>query len=112
VFVLGIAGTSVAQTLEGGLRGAGDTTWPLYGMALGTVLRLGVAVLAVPAGLTLATVGGVEFAPGLGLGVTAVFAAILVDMYSRAAVNAVRFRSRRWQAVARRSADRQAASED
>jgi putative MATE family efflux protein len=112
VFVLGVAGSSVAQTLEGGLRGAGDTTWPLYGMALGTALRLGVAVLAIPAGLTLVTVGSFEFAPGLGLGLTAVFAAIVVDMYSRAAVNAVRFRSHRWQAVARESADRRAASED
>ena len=112
VFVLGIAGTSVAQTLEGGLRGAGDTTWPLYGMALGTVLRLVVAALAVPGGLTLAAIGDLRFAPGFGLGVVAVFAAILVDMYSRAAVNAVRFRSHRWQAVARRSAERQATSED
>jgi len=105
-FALGIAGSSVAQTLEGGLRGAGDTTWPLYGTALGTLLRLGVAALSLPAGLVLWRVAGFPLAPGLGLGVGAVFVSILVDMYSRAAINAVRFRSGRWRAVARRSAAR------
>ncbi|MFB6172699.1 MAG: MATE family efflux transporter [Haloarculaceae archaeon] len=103
VFTLSVAGASVAQTLQGGLRGAGDTTWPLYGAALGTVLRLAITALALPAGFVLLTVGGVALAPGLGLGVSAVFAAVLADRYGRALVNAVRFRSRAWQTVARRS---------
>lgn len=103
VFAVGVAATSLAQTLEGGLRGAGDTTWPLYGNVVGTGLRLVVTALALPAGLVLGAVGGLTLSPGLGLGVAAVFAAILVDMYSRAAINAARFHSRRWQAVGRRS---------
>jgi Na+-driven multidrug efflux pump len=49
------------------------------------------------------SVGGVSLAPGLGLGVPAVFAAILVDFYAKAAVNTIRFASGRWQAIARQS---------
>ena len=103
VFALSVAATSVAQTLEGALRGAGDTTWPLYGVTLGTALRLGIAALALPAGVVLLAPGGVALTPGLGLGVAAVFASILADLYGRAVVNGVRFRSGRWQVVARRS---------
>ena len=103
VFALSVAATSVAQTLEGALRGAGDTTWPLYGVAIGTALRLGIAALALPAGFVLLAPGGVALTPGIGLGVAAVFASILADLYGRAVVNAVRFRSGRWRVVARRS---------
>jgi putative MATE family efflux protein len=112
VFALGVAGTSVAQTLEGALRGAGDTTWPLYGAAFGTALRLGIAALALPAGFVLLELGGTSLAPGLGLGVAAVFASILADLYGRALVNAVRFRSGRWKQVARESAARTAEPTD
>ena len=105
VFGLTVAGFSVARTMRGGLRGAGDTRWPLYGTLAGTwVFRLPVAFLAVPSGLAVLTVGGVAVAPGLGLGLAAVYAAILGDMYVRAAVNTYRFRTGRWKAVARRSA--------
>ncbi len=100
-FALSVFGSSINQSLAGGLRGAGDTTWPLYGTVVGTSLRLAVVSLALPVGFTLVSVGGVALAPGLGWGVIAVFAAILVDQYSRASVNVVRFQSGRWQDVAR-----------
>ncbi|MFB6120912.1 MAG: MATE family efflux transporter [Halobacteriaceae archaeon] len=99
VFGLGVAGFSVARTMRGGLRGAGDTRWPLYGAILGTyAVRLPLAALSLPAGLAL-TVGPVAFAPGVGLGLWGVFAAITADMYVRAAVNVVRFRSGKWRAI-------------
>jgi putative MATE family efflux protein len=104
VFGLGVAAFSVARTLRGALRGAGDTRWPLYGSLVGTwLVRLPIAAAALPAGFAL-TLGGVAVAPGLGWGLVAVFAAIVADMYARAAVNAVRYRSDAWRGVAARAA--------
>jgi putative MATE family efflux protein len=104
MFGLGVAGFSISRTMRGGLRGAGDTRWPLYGTFLGTYLvRLPIAVLAVPAGTVLFAVAGFSFAPGVGLGLTAIFASILGDMYVRALVNVYRFWTGKWKAVARRS---------
>jgi putative MATE family efflux protein len=99
VFGVGVAAFSVARTLRGALRGAGDTRWPLYGSLVGTYLvRLPVAALALPVGFGVG-LGGVAFAPGLGLGLAAVYAAILSDMYARAGVNLVRYRSDAWRTV-------------
>lgn len=64
------------------------------------LVRLPIAALALPAA-TVVTVGGVGFSPRLGLGLPAVFLAILGDYYTRAAVNWSRFASGRWLAVAR-----------
>ncbi|WP_227134155.1 MATE family efflux transporter [Halorubellus salinus] len=103
VFGLGVGAFAVSRTMRGGLRGAGDTTWPFYGTLAGTyLLKLPVAFLALPA-TTSVGVLGVTFTPGFGLGVVAVYAAILLDMYFRAAVNAVRFKSGTWRVVARQS---------
>ncbi|MFB6119349.1 MATE family efflux transporter [Halosegnis sp.] len=103
VFALGVAGFSVARTLRGALRGAGDTRWPLYGTLLGTyVIRLPVAALALPAGYTLGF-DPWSLSVGLGLGLPAVFAAILGGLYVKAAVNTIRFASGGWLAVARAS---------
>jgi len=103
VFALGVAGFSIARTLRGALRGAGDTRWPLYGTLLGTYLvRLPVAALALPAGYAVA-VGPWSLSVGYGFGLPAVFAAILGGLYVKAAVNAVRFASGGWLAVARAS---------
>jgi Na+-driven multidrug efflux pump len=99
-----VAAFSVARTLRGALRGAGDTRWPLYGSLVGTwLVRLPIAAAALPAGFAL-TLGGVAVAPGFGWGLVAVFAAIVADMYARAAVNAVRYRSDAWRGVAARAA--------
>ena len=101
IYVSGVvvAGFSVGRTLRGALRGAGDTSFPFYGTMLGNyVVRLPIAALALPAGMTV-TLFGVSVAPGLGLGLPAVFAAIWGDIYARALVNWVRFRSGRWKAI-------------
>ncbi|NIB98279.1 MATE family efflux transporter [Halobacterium sp. R2-5] len=104
VFGLSVAGFSVSRTLRGGLRGAGDTRWPFYGAISGTYLvRLPLAFAALPAGFAvgpfaLGPVAIPAVSPGLGLGLTAIFAAILGDMYVRAAVNLVRFKSGAWRA--------------
>ncbi|PSP83942.1 MATE family efflux transporter [Halobacteriales archaeon QS_1_68_17] len=103
VFGLVVAGFSVARVMRGSLRGAGDTRWPLYGTVIGTYLyRLPVAALALPAGFAVA-VGPLSVAPGFGLGLPAVFAAIVGDFYLKGAVNAARFHSGRWARVARES---------
>lgn len=101
VLAVMIAGFSIARTLKGALRGAGDTTFPFYGTMVGNYLvRLPIVALALPAGMSF-TVFGLAFAPGLGLGLAAVYAAILGDIYSRAAINWIRFRSDRWKVIAR-----------
>jgi putative MATE family efflux protein len=103
VFALGVAGFAVSRTTRGALRGAGDTRWPFYGTLLGTyALRLPLAFLALPVGYVV-TFGPLSVAPGRGLGLVAVYAAILVDLYAKAGVNAARFATGRWKAVARAS---------
>ena len=102
VFALAIGGFSIARTMRGALRGSGDTSWPLYGKIAGLAARLSIAALALPVGMTIGT-GAVSIAPGLGLGTVAIYAAILVDFYIQAIVNAARFRSGKWRVVARRS---------
>jgi putative MATE family efflux protein len=115
LFGPGVAAFSVSRTMRGGLRGAGDTRWPLYGALVSTyVIRLPIAVLALPAayGVTLfaGPVGdllGVApislTLPGGDLGLLAVYAAILGDMYGRAVVNLFRYWSDAWKEVARES---------
>lgn len=102
VFGLSVAGFSVARSMKGALRGAGDTRWPFYGAFAGAwFVRLPIALLALPAGaVALPLVGPL---PGLGLGVTAVFLAILGDTYLKALVNYLRFRSGAWRRIARES---------
>ncbi len=104
VFGVATAGFSVARTMRGSLRGAGDTRWPLYGTIAGSYLvRLPIAVLALPTSFTI-TVAGVSIAPSLGLGVPVIFVALLADFYVKAGVNTGRYYSGAWKAVARRSA--------
>jgi len=108
VFGLGVAGFSVSRTLRGGLRGAGDTRWPFYGGILGTyAVRLPLAFAALPVGYAIAAgpfalgplvIPALSVAPGMGWGLAAIFAAILGDLYARAVVNFVRFRSGAWRA--------------
>lgn len=103
MFAIGVLAFSVARTMQGALRGAGDPLWPLWGTAAGTVLRLAVAVLAPTAGAMAVRFGGWTFAPGLGWGLPAIYAAILVDFSVRAGVNLVRFRSGAWKTVSARA---------
>ncbi|MDS0279043.1 MATE family efflux transporter [Halomicroarcula sp. S1AR25-4] len=105
VFGLIVAGFSVSRTMRGSLRGAGDTRWPLYGAILGGYcFRLPVAALALPSSFV-ATVPlvGVTVSPGLGLGLPAIFVALVGDFYLKAAVNTGRFWTGKWRDVARRS---------
>jgi len=105
VFGLLVAGFSISRTMRGSLRGAGDTRWPLYGTILGGYCyRLPVAALALPTSFVVTIpVLGIAVSPGLGLGLPAIFAALVGDFYLKAAVNAGRFWSGGWRAVARRS---------
>ncbi|MFB6220175.1 MAG: MATE family efflux transporter [Halolamina sp.] len=114
IYVSGVvvAGFSVGRTLRGALRGAGDTSFPFYGTMVGNYLvRLPIAALALPTGLAI-SLFGVSVAPGLGLGLPAVFAAIWGDIYTRAVVNWIRFRSDRWKAIGLAGADRAGAGAD
>jgi putative MATE family efflux protein len=113
LFGLGVAAFSVSRTMRGGLRGAGDTSWPFYGGLIGTYLvRLPLAFTALPVAYAVAfgpvALGPVSIphfsvSPGLGWGIWAVYGAILGDMYARAVVNVARFASGRWKEVARRA---------
>ncbi|MFB6103957.1 MAG: MATE family efflux transporter [Halobacteriaceae archaeon] len=104
LFGIGVAAFSVSRTMRGGLRGAGDTSWPFYGGIIGTYLiRLPLAFLALPVGFAI-VVGPYSVSPGVGWGLYAIYAAILGDMYARAIINLVRFASGKWQQIARESA--------
>jgi len=104
LFGIGVAAFSVSRTMRGGLRGAGDTSWPFYGGVVGTYLiRLPLAFVALPVGFAIA-IGPYSVSPGLGWGLYAIYAAILGDMYARAIINLVRFASGKWKQVARESA--------
>jgi putative MATE family efflux protein len=103
VFGLVTAGFSISRTMRGSLRGAGDTRWPLYAELLGSYLvRIPIAALALPATVSV-SVAGFSFAPGMDLGYTAVFLALFVDFYAKAAVNTGRFWSGKWWGVAQRA---------
>jgi putative MATE family efflux protein len=104
VFGIGVAAFSISRTMRGGLRGAGDTRWPLYGTFAGTyLLKLPVAFLAVAPGVALFSIGSWQLAPGLGWGLFAVYVSILGDMYLRAVVNTFRFWTGEWKRIARES---------
>ncbi len=100
VFGIGVAAYSISRTMQGGLRGAGDTLWPFYGTLLGTASRIGVALLALPVDVTI-KIGILSFTPGFGYGVEFIYLAILVDLYIRAAVNTIRFASGTWKNTSR-----------
>jgi len=112
VFGVVIAGFSVSRTMRGSLRGAGDTRWPLYGTVLGSfVVRLPIAALALPVGFAVPLLG-LSVAPGQGLGMTAIFVAIVADFYVKAAVNTGRFWTGKWKAVAAASSVGTGANDD
>ncbi len=101
VFGIGLIGNSIRQTLEGALQGAGDTSFPFYGSMVGSYLvRIPVAALALPAGFVVGS-APLVLSPGLGLGLLGVFLAILGDIYARAGINFVRYRSGRWMEIGR-----------
>ncbi len=104
VFGLGVVAFSISRTMRGGLRGAGDTLWPLYGTVLGTGLRVPIAALGLPTGVALTSIADWTLTPGMGFGLGAIYVAILLDMYSRAGINLFRFSTGQWKAVARQSA--------
>ncbi len=69
--------------ISGGLRGAGDTVWPLVATVLGVgIVRVGAGYLGMVT---------------LGLGLTGAWAAFLFDQVTRSVVIFLRFRTGRWQ---------------
>jgi len=76
---------AVAFIMSGGLRGAGDTRWPLYATGTGIwLVRVGVGYLL-----------GI----GLGLGLLGAWTGMALDMVSRATVSTVRFYRGGWQKI-------------
>lgn len=74
-------------SVTGSLRGGGDTKWPFWASVVGLY---GFALPAALLGLHPA------------VGVAGLYAALLLERVVPAIMNAVRFRSNRWQAVSRR----------
>lgn len=71
--------------LSGGLRGAGDTRWPMYSVFIGVWgFRVTLSYL---------------FAITLGWGLVGAWAAVGVDQFARSVVIFLRYRSGRWKAV-------------
>lgn len=101
VFAITSIAFGIERTMRGGLRGAGDMKWPLYGTAVATVVKLGVAALSIPAGATVVLFGLII--PGYNAGLLAVYAAIILNMYIKALVNTTRFKSGRWKQIAAES---------
>ena len=66
-----------------GVQGAGGPAWPFYGMLLGSGLRHAVGALALSATMVIAPIGNVAFTPGLGIGIPAAFAALVLEIYAR-----------------------------
>ncbi len=99
-------GSSIAGTLQGALRGAGDTTFPFYGTLAGDyVMRLPIAFLALPTGYVV-TVWGVSISPGVGLGIAAIYLSIIANTYTRALINGWRYWSGTWKAISQASMQR------
>lgn len=112
VFSAAIVGFSISRTFQGALRGAGDTKVPFYATLVGNyAIRLPISFLALSTGVTI-TALGYTVAPGLGLGLTAVFVSIWADIYARAAINWTRYRSNRWKAIGRAGVARARAGVD
>jgi len=97
VFGAGVAAYSVSRTMQGALRGAGDTIWPFYGTLIGTIIRVVLAAMSLPADLVVLRIGSVAITPGLGYGIEFIYLAILADMYLRALINTLRFASGVWK---------------
>ncbi len=84
---LAIPGIAVFFTLAGGLRGAGDTRWPMMASIIGIyAVRLPTAVLLGNSGWLEVAVMGVWFG-------------LFADYYVRAAIVGGRFRTGRWKAI-------------
>ncbi len=97
VFGVIVAAYSISRTMQGALRGAGETSWPFYASLLGMGGRLWVASLTLPSDFVVANIAGFAVSPGWGLGVEFIYLAIVADMYLRAMVNLGRFASERWK---------------
>ncbi len=97
VMGLGVFGYALSRTMQGALRGAGDTSWPFYGTLLGTLVRLGIASLALPGVARVFRKFGIPVPLTPGFGLVIILAAIIVDMYIRAGVNLIRFASGKWR---------------
>jgi Na+-driven multidrug efflux pump len=85
--VVGLFQPVVAANMifAGGLRGAGDTRWPMAITAVGIwLVRLPLAYL---------------FAISLGWGLTGAWGAMALDFMLRGAFNYSRFRGGRWKAI-------------
>ncbi|MGQ9597824.1 MAG: MATE family efflux transporter [Anaerolineae bacterium] len=76
---------AASMIFTGGLRGAGDTRYPMVVTAGGIwLVRLPLAYL---------------FAIGLGWGLTGAWSSMAIDLTIRALLNFLRFRSGRWKAI-------------
>ncbi len=85
--LFGVPFEAVNQVLTGGIRGAGDTRYPMWITTLGHwLVRLPLIVL---------------FIGPLGLGLNGVWAAMIIEMLVRAALNSRYFRSGFWLPAAK-----------
>ena len=89
---------AIVNVLSGGLRGAGDTRWPM------AITLLGMVVVRLPLAAYLAMEGfvvpGLGLAvQGLGLGVVGAWYAVVVDLIVRSILFSVRFFQGGWKQI-------------
>ncbi len=87
VFAIGTFGFAVDRIIRGALRGAGDTSCPMYGVIIGMYGFI----------LPISYIFGIE----LGYGTTAVFFAILAGWFTPAIINTLRFKTGRWKTISK-----------
>ena len=85
IYVLMVPAQNSQLILAGGLRGAGDTMWPLWSAILGVLL------IRVPLVLI--------FIKVFHLGVGSAWVAGVIDQYIRSTVVLLRFRSGKWKQI-------------
>jgi Na+-driven multidrug efflux pump len=98
IVAVGMPALAVAMILNGALRGAGDTRWPLLFSLIGFIgVRIPLAYWL--AFEQLSTFGGAWTVGGWSLGVVGAWYAMVIDLHVRAALVLYRFFHGGWKRV-------------
>jgi Na+-driven multidrug efflux pump len=88
---------AIVNVVSGGLRGAGDTRWPLV------ITLLGMVVVRLPLAAYLAreeiVIPGFELIEGMGFGVVGAWYAVIADLLVRATFFSARFLHGGWKRI-------------
>lgn len=98
IIALGIPALAPAMILTGGLRGAGDTIWPMIiNLSSLTLVRISLTFLLAFPGFWVVPLG--LYVKGFGLGIAGAWIAMVVDLWIRGALVLARFAHGGWKRV-------------